>query len=205
MADKKFLDQAYDVSGPDETIGLYNDWSASYDAEVAENGYITPSRIAAALARVTEDRSAPVLDYGCGTGLSGLALRAAGFSTLDGADPSPEMLKLAAEKSAYRTLTLLDLQAGPPFTTGQYPTIAAIGVIGAGAAPVEVFDLLMGLLAPGGRLALSLNDHALDVPAFPDRITTARERGVADVLVEEYGDHLPGIGLKSMIYILEKK
>ncbi|NNK78877.1 MAG: class I SAM-dependent methyltransferase [Litoreibacter sp.] len=203
--DKKFLDEAYDVSGADQTIGLYDEWSASYDAEVAENGYITPSRVAAALARVIEDLSAPVLDYGCGTGLSGLALRAAGFSVIDGADPSPEMLKQAEAKSAYRNLTLLDLDANPPFAPGQYPTITAIGVIGAGAAPIEVFDLLMDLLTPGGRLALSLNDHALEIPEFPARITTARDTGAAHVLVEEYGDHLPGIGLKSMIYVLEKK
>ncbi len=74
---EKFLDKVYDAKGTDETRALYDDWAASYDAEIAENGYATPRRCAEALAGFATDPSLPVLDFGCGTGLSGLALRAA--------------------------------------------------------------------------------------------------------------------------------
>ena len=81
---EKFLDKAYQARDAASTRTLYDDWSASYDAEVSENGYATPKRCAEALASFTQDMSAPILDFGCGTGLSGLALKLAGFEVIDG-------------------------------------------------------------------------------------------------------------------------
>ena len=36
-----------------ETLDLYADWAANYDSDLAKAGYFTPSRIAAALIKVT--------------------------------------------------------------------------------------------------------------------------------------------------------
>lgn len=199
----KFLDQAYATSGTDATRALYDAWAASYEGEVAENGYATPGRVASLLAGIVADKSVPVMDFGCGTGRSGLALRLAGFDVIDGADLSPEMLKLARQKALYRALTLVD-PAKAPFEAGTYPVIAAIGVIGAGAAPVETFDTLMTLLPKGGFLALSYNDHTLKDPAFEGRISAWVDPGAACLLVRDYGPHLPARNMKSMIYVLEK-
>jgi len=204
MAQDKFLDRAYGLKTVADTQQLYDQWSASYDREVDEHGYATPARIAAALAGVTDDPGAPVLDFGCGTGVSGAALAAAGFSTLDGADLSAEMLARARAKGIYRSLWQVAPQTGLDIAPGTYPTITAIGVIGVGAAPLSVFDTLMAALAPGGRLALSFNDHALADPAFEAKLASYTDPGAARMLVRDYGDHLPGIGLKSMIYVLEK-
>jgi len=95
---KGYLDKVYAARNASETRALYDDWSQSYEAEVAENGYATPGRCADALARFTMDQTLPVFDFGCGTGLSGLALKLAGFATLDGADLSAEMLARARDK-----------------------------------------------------------------------------------------------------------
>ncbi|MEL7154480.1 MAG: hypothetical protein AAFN51_11950, partial [Pseudomonadota bacterium] len=65
-----FLDKVYDARDASETRALYDDWAASYDAEVAENGYATPGRCAEALKQHLSDPSASILDFGCGTGLS---------------------------------------------------------------------------------------------------------------------------------------
>lgn len=199
-----FLDKAYDTTGVDATRDLYSNWAASYDAEVSENGYATPGRCAQALKGVTTDFDAPILDFGCGTGLSGLALSLAGFSTIDGMDLTRDMLSLAAEKKLYRRLTLSDPNADFPVNKGDYSTICAIGVIGAGAAPVEVFDMLFNALAPGGRLVLSFNDHTLEDPEFETRVSDAVHAATARILAESYGDHLPGINMKSKVYVLEK-
>ncbi|WP_293449494.1 methyltransferase domain-containing protein [Planktotalea sp.] len=199
-----FLDKAYDTTGVDATREMYEKWAESYDSEVSENGYATPKRCAEALRAVTSDLTAPVLDFGCGTGLSGLALSLVGFKTIDGIDLTKSMLDLAAEKGLYRSLLLSDPDAEFLVPKGDYSAIAAIGVIGAGAAPVEVFDLLLGALASGGKFVLSFNDSTLKNPAFEGRITAAIEAGVASLLSEEYGDHLPGINMKSKVYVLEK-
>ncbi len=205
MEHDPFLDKVYEVETDEETLALYAEWSATYDDGIAESGYASPARVAAALTNVGTDTAEPILDYGCGTGLSGVALRAAGFVHVDGADPSPEMISQAAAKRAYRTLTTLDLDQPPPFDHGQYRTITAIGVIGHGGAGIDVFDLLMGLLPAGGRFAFSFNDHALADPEYPGRVQHLLDEGSAKLLFREHGEHLPVIGLKSMVYVLEKQ
>ena len=142
-----FLNKAYGPRDAEATRKLYDDWATSYEAEVRENGYATPGRCAAALALHLKDKKTPILDFGCGTGLSGLALKLAGFEIIDGVDLSADMLKVAESKQLYRTLTQIEADADVPGTPGDYAAIAAIGVIGVGAAPIALFDTLMNGLA----------------------------------------------------------
>lgn len=199
----KFLDKAYQARDAASTRTLYDDWAASYEAEVAGNGYALPPRCAEALKSHTDDMNATVLDFGCGTGLSGLALKLAGFSTLDGMDLSAEMLAQAKAKNVYRSLTLIE--AGAALPHGHYTAIAAIGVIGAGAAPISVLHTLMQALPASGKLVFSFNDHALEDPSNEAGISEWTDVGAAHLLFKEHGDHLPGIGLNSNVYVLEKK
>lgn len=201
---KNYLDKAYGLETQADTDAFYGDWAASYDTEIAENGYATPARTAAALWRFRPQAQTPVLDYGCGTGLSGLALRGAGFERIDGTDPSPEMLAGARAKNAYRHLTPLDVTNPAPITAGHYAIIAAIGVIGVGAAPLTTFDLLMHALPAGGVLGFSFNDHALADPSYEAKVSEWVDTGHARLLFREYGDHLPGVGLKSNVYVIER-
>ena len=201
---KRFLDKAYQTRDADSTRRLYDDWAASYEAEVAENGYATPKRCAEALAAGMQDLSAPVLDFGCGTGLSGLALRAADIETLDGVDLSADMLAQAEGKGIYRNLTQVDAGGGLTLAPGDYAAIAAIGVIGAGAAPISIFDVLMDSLGVGGLLAFSFNDRALEDPVNEAKVTDWLDRGAARLLFKEHGPHLPGIGLGSNVYVIAK-
>lgn len=202
---KKFLDRVYDARDADSTRALYDSWSKSYEAEVAEQGYATPGRCAGALRDRMPDPTLPILDFGCGTGLSGLALTLAGFTTIDGLDLSEQMLEEARAKGIYRTLSVIAAGAPLNHAPGDYAAIAAIGVIGAGAAPVSVFDTLMQGLAPGGLFVFSYNDHALEDPAHEAKLNEWVDSGHASLLFREYGPHLPGMNLKSNVYVVEKK
>lgn len=199
-----FLSKAYTARDAAGTRTLYDDWAASYESEVADNGYATPRRCAEALAAHMPDPDAAILDFGCGTGLSGLALRAAGFSTLDGMDLSADMLRQAETKGIYRRTILTEPDVPPAIDPGAYAAIAAIGVIGAGAAPIAIFDRLMAALDPGGRLVWSFNDHALEDPANEAKLNEHLDTGSAHLLFREHGDHLPGIGIGSNVYVVEK-
>lgn len=201
---KTYLDKVYDVAGTKGTQDIYRDWAASYEAEVGENGYATPGRCAAALAQCAPDKNAPLLDFGCGTGLSGLALRRAGFACLDGLDLSAEMLAEAASKDIYRHLTQASGEAEAPFEQGTYPLISAIGVIGAGAAPVVYLDMLLEALPKAGLIVFSFNHHTLEDPGYETRVMEWTDCGAARLLFREHGDHLPGIDLSSIVYVLEK-
>lgn len=202
--DEKYLKNTYDLTSPQETRAHYQKWAASYEEEVAEHGYATPGRVADALWERFPKAQEPILDFGCGTGLSGVALHQVGYRVIDGMDPTPKMLEGAAAKGVYRTLMPFEISDPAPLTVGTYTAITAIGVIGAGAAPPETFDMLMQALPNGGLLAFSFNDHTLEDPAYTGRLNEWLDMGAARLLFREHGPHLPGLDLKSDVYIVEK-
>ena len=199
--DKKYLDEVYKTSTADEQRALYDAWADTYDADLDENGYATPARCAALLAAHVSDKSRPVLDFACGTGLSGKALADAGFTTIDGTDISSGMLERAEKLGIYRTLTQVDPGEAPAH--GSYGAIAAMGAISTGAAEPQALDTLIDALAPGGLLVVSYNSHTLDNPAYTERMAEVQESKARLVATDE-GDHLPGLGLTSMVYLLER-
>ena len=203
MSDK-FLDKAYALTTPQDTQALYDAWAATYDAEVSDNGYATPGRTARLLAQHLPDLELPVLDFACGTGLSGLALKLAGIPVIDGMDISPEMLDAARRKSVYRDLICIEADDPTPVPQNVYRAITAIGAIGPGAAPVETIDTLMRALPPGGLLAFSLNDLALKDPQYEAQLAEWLDCGAARLLAKEYGPHLPGHDLNANVYVVEK-
>ena len=200
---KSYLKEVY--SGDlNDSRELYASWAATYDKEVQKNGYVTPKRIANALKDVVTDQSDFILDYGCGTGLSGFALQAVGFENINGLDVSQEMVSLAEKKSIYKNLKVFDPFTEIPVQPDQYKIITAIGVIGAGAAPLQVFDSLFTLLPQNGLFAFSFNDHTLNDPSYEKKVESCLSKGHAKMLHKSYGDHLPKANLKSNIYILKK-
>lgn len=203
--DKGFLNKVYDIKDQEQAIDIYQDWAKTYDQEIAENGYVTPRRCAEALADLSEDKSAPVLDIGCGTGLSGVALRQSGFQTIDGCDVSPEMLKIAAARPGlYRRLWEIDAENPLPFAPGSYAAMAAMGVLATNHAPPSMIDDVLQSLTSGGLFVFSLNDHTLEDPGFEARIAENVDTGFARLLFKEHGPHLPGIDLEANVYVLEK-
>lgn len=200
----KFLDHLYDPENPVDKTEIYDAWAATYERELTEQGYAAPDRVSAALGRHVTDRAQPLLDFGCGTGLSGRALASAGFTILDGIDPSEPMLEIARAKKIYRSLHRMEAGDPAPISPGTYTTIAAIGVIGIGAAPPETFDILMRALPKGGLLGLSLNDHSLAAKVYEGAFCRWLDPGAARLLAKENGPHLPGKHINSNIYIIEK-
>ncbi|MEM0991333.1 MAG: methyltransferase domain-containing protein [Pseudomonadota bacterium] len=200
----KFFDEVYGVETAEETRALYDKFSGSYDDAVAEQGYATPARIATALSAQTRDHALPVLDFGCGTGLAGLALTEAGFQTIDGLDLSREMLEGAAARDVYRALAQIDPDVDLRGTAENYAAVVACGVIGSGAAPLTTFDTILYAMAPGALFAFSFNDHTLEDPAFEERVDLAISDGEARLLSREYGPHLPGLDMGAIVYVIEK-
>jgi predicted TPR repeat methyltransferase len=206
MADERYsLATAYKCDGPEDTREFYDGWAAGYDDEIAENGYITPERCAKALAAHAGDLAAPVMDLACGTGISGLAMKAAGFGCIDGYDFSPAMLEVAAEKGVYRRTGLADLSKSLEIAQGAYRNAAAVGCITPEYMPATVLDEILSKLPRGGCLVFSVNDHAAADGSILGRIHTLVDCGVAEIPFKKYGDHLPGIGLKAWVYVLRKR
>ena len=189
----------WEPRSPEETRDLYRDWAETYDDDVQGAGYATPARLAKALAGIVPDLTVPVLDFGCGTGLSGMALAAEGFTQVDGTDITPEMLQRAEATGAYRKTWISKPGDAPP---EGYDVISAIGVVSLGAAPANTLHVLLAALEPGGLLGFSYNDATLADDSYMKALEIAQSR--AELIHEDYGDHLPGKDMKSSIYILRK-
>lgn len=186
----------------EETIAVYADWADSYEEEVTKRGYRTPDRLAAALAdHVTADTE--ILDFGCGTGIGGAALRRAGFKVIDGTDITAEMLEKAAKLGIYRK-TWHSAPDDMGFEGGAYPVIVAVGVVSLGAAPAETLAPLVAQLDAGGLLALSFNDPTLRDDTYADALQEQVARGRAEVIFREHGPHLDDVGMGSDVIILRR-
>ena len=201
---KQYLNNAYDLASAGQTKDLDRDWAATYDAEITENGYASPRRTAQALVGAGARLDAPLLDIGCGTGVSGLFLRDAGFTQLHGSDFSPEMIALARDKQIYDEIFTADLHRPFDFVNTVYQTIAAIGVLAPGHAQPDIIPAVMKLLPAGGLFAFSMNDHTMNDPGYESEIHRLVMGREIRIRWKDYGDHLPKINLQSMIVVLEK-
>jgi predicted TPR repeat methyltransferase len=200
----KFFERAYGTTKQDDIVDLYEDWAQSYDDDLRVNGYATPGRCAAALAGHLTPFDAPIFDFACGTGLSGAALAALGFTVIDGVDLSDAMLARALGRGVYRTLSRAEPEAAPALEPGAYGAISAMGALSPGAAPARYFDLLLDGLAPGGLMVFSYNDHTLVEPEYTSRVDQALADGRARELFREHGPHIEKLGSQSTVYVFEK-
>ncbi|MEM6354647.1 MAG: methyltransferase type 11 [Pseudomonadota bacterium] len=202
---RKGLDAVYGITGSEDTRNFYDDWAENYDEEVSDNDYITPRRCAEALAVHANDLGLPLADFACGTGLSGAAMREAGFTTIDGFDLSPGMLERARSLGLYRALEIADLSKPLTIKEKKYANAAAVGCITTDYMPVTVIDDILGKLPSGGCFVFSVNDHAAADGAIQGRINELIDCGWAELLHSEYGDHLPKIGLNATVYVLRRR
>ena len=185
-----------------ETIAVYADWADTYDADVIGRGYRTPERLAAALALHCAP-NVETLDFGCGTGIGGAALRRVGFDTIDGTDITAEMLEKAQARGIYRKTW----QSSPEdmgFAAGTYQVVVAVGVISLGAAPASTLASLLAQMDRGGLLALSFNDPTLNDETYTAALAAEVSQGHAEIIFREHGPHLEDVGMGSDVLILRR-
>jgi predicted TPR repeat methyltransferase len=91
---------------------LFNDYAPRFDVHLIKNlGYRAPVLIAEALSAAAPDRRfASTLDFGCGTGLMGEALRDR-VEHLTGVDLAPGMIAKARQRDVYDELKVGDAAA----------------------------------------------------------------------------------------------
>ena len=162
---------------PDETRAMYADWAARYEADMAEMGYLGADRTADALVRLAGTEGA-VHDFGCGTGLAGETLRAAGFDRIDGSDLTPEMIEIARAKGLYRSLVVSDPDAPIRFAD-DVVAVCAAGVISVGAGPAALLPAILGAMRPGTVLALTYNQDTLKERSYLQAVADVQIDGLA--------------------------
>jgi len=204
MAQEHF-DRAYTVTTNDETKGLYDDWATTYDADLIGGGYAQPARVAEALTRLEVAHDAPILDIGCGTGLSGVALAAAGFTTVDGCDYSTGMLEVAAKTGAYRRLFEADLHKPPiDAETASYDAASVVGVFGFAHVQPDALDEMLRPLRAGAQLVIGVNGSYYDSGSLSEKLDVLERQGVIGDVSAELGEHIPGRGVPGWVLTTTK-
>ena len=104
MTDERVPDDDWLVAGGGgdvaDVAAHYDGWAESYLADLDRWGYQAPGRVARTVT-VQRPQAGTLLDVGCGTGLVGQALRAAGCGAeLTGLDISEASLEVAARHKA---------------------------------------------------------------------------------------------------------
>jgi predicted TPR repeat methyltransferase len=109
---------------------LFDQYAARFESAIAALDYQAP-RLVAELAAEVLGPPRPqfeLLDLGCGTGLSGAALRP-WARRLDGVDLSPAMIEAARARCLYDTLTVGEAQRFLDGTSGAWDVIAAVDTL----------------------------------------------------------------------------
>lgn len=140
--------------GPVASARHYAAWAPTYDHEVFEVlGFTGSDRIADLLAAYLPDRTEPVIDLGCGTGVVGARLALHGFNCIDGVDLSPEMLAVAAGKGHYRHLAVADLTQPGAVDLGGYAASVSAGTFTSGHVGPDAVAPLLAAHRAGAVLA----------------------------------------------------
>ena len=141
------------ASTASEDVELYYDaWAKKYNKDLKNWEYHAPVEAAKLLKRYIPE-SANILDVGCGTGLTGIALRELGYTDIVGIDISRESIILAEEAKAYSCLRQQDVQKQPfPFETDEFDAISCIGVLTYIEDPKSLFREFCRIVRPGGYI-----------------------------------------------------
>jgi predicted TPR repeat methyltransferase len=127
------------------------------------------------------DLDAQGIDFGCGSGALGLALRDAGLSRpLDGIDLSPAMLALARQTGCYRDLhrANLLLPQDCPSLARPYDFAITMGLMGDYVPYYVALPHIVSYVRPGGFVG-----YAVERRSTPSRAleTLARELGLVSL------------------------
>jgi SAM-dependent methyltransferase len=146
------------IRSTDEARELYRRWAHTYDHDVFDRLEVVGTRtIAELLSQHVADRTTPIIDLGCGTGAAGLHLRDHGFTTIDGADLSPEMLDIAATKGSYRHLVAVDLNDEFVLPAPTYGASISAGTFVSGHVGPGAVERISDYLAPQATVAWVIN------------------------------------------------
>ncbi|WP_458093537.1 tetratricopeptide repeat protein [Roseomonas sp. WA12] len=144
---------------PEEYVRtLFDTYAPRFEAELTGTlGYRTPEALAALLsgAGVAPQAALDVLDAGCGTGLSGQALRP-WARHMTGVDLSPRMIDVARQRGIYELLEEGELVAYLAAHRGAYDLVAASDVLNYLGDLAPALRGMGTALRPGGHAAFSL-------------------------------------------------
>lgn len=161
-----------------DVAAYYDDWADNYDNTLDKWNYKSPDQ-AALLLKEKTDVSSKILDAGCGTGLSGRALKKCGFKNIDGIDISQQSLDIAQKNNSYKKLLKIDMQEYPfPIKSGSYDALICVGVLTYLPESFEILKEFCRLVKQDGVIILTQRDDIFKERNFHEVLNKLSEDNI---------------------------
>ena len=159
-----------DAKNDNRLTEVYRDWAKKYDYDNDHVlGTVSQPKSVNLLSTRLKDKTAKIIDVGCGTGLVGEKLKAKDFIYFDGIDISKDMLSIAKSRG-YRNLFLGSLNKQLPVLDDAYDAAMCIGVFTHGHVSSDGFNELCRIVKPGGFVCFTINEGVFGEYGFKDMI-----------------------------------
>ena len=159
-----------DAKNDNRLTEVYRDWAKKYDYDNDHVlGTVSQPKSVNLLSTRLKDKTAKIIDVGCGTGLVGEKLKAKEFIYFDGLDISKDMLSIAKSRG-YRNLFLGSLNKQLPVLDDAYDAAMCIGVFTHGHVSSDGFNELCRIVKPGGYVCFTINEGVFEEYGFKEMI-----------------------------------
>lgn len=211
-AGKSFFDRipATTNDEAEKCRALYDDWAKTYDDDLtdASHGYVGPVQAAKVIAELSKKDGQTILDAGCGTGLSGLAVRDAlgSSAVIDGIDISPGMLELAAKKDVYRNLQPADLSKAIAMTSDTYDVVVCVGTMTEGhVGPSPALGEFVRVTKGGGLVVATVKETIWCRGGYEAEVDRLASEGLVTVVSTDSVPYRQAQGVNARLLVVRKK
>ena len=171
-----------DAKNDNRLTEVYRDWAKKYDYDNDHVlGTVSQPKSVNLLSTRLKDKTAKIIDVGCGTGLVGEKLKAKDFIYFDGLDISKDMLSIAKSRG-YRNLFLGSLNKQLPVLDDAYDAAMCIGVFTHGHVSSDRFNELCRIVKPGGYVCFTINEGVFEIYGFKELIAEFQLNRVWEVI-----------------------
>ena len=171
-----------DAKNDNRLTEVYRDWAKKYDYDNDHVlGTVSQPKSVNLLSTRLKDKTAKIIDVGCGTGLVGEKLKAKDFINFDGLDISKDMLSIAKSRG-YRNLFLGSLNKQLPVLDNAYDAAMCIGVFTHGHVSSDGFNELCRIVKPGGYVCFTINEGVFEEYGFKEMIAEFQLNKVWEVI-----------------------
>ena len=179
-----------DAKNDNRLTEVYRDWAKKYDYDNDHVlGTVSQPKSVNLLSTRLKDKTAKIIDVGCGTGLVGEKLKAKDFIYFDGLDISKDMLSIAKSRG-YRNLFLGSLNKQLPVLDDAYDAAMCIGVFTHGHVSSDRFNELCRIVKPGGYVCFTINEGVFEEYGFKEMIAEFQLNKVWEVITLYKDDYM---------------
>lgn len=202
------------ATGDDEAEkckALYDEWAKTYDQDLTDpsQDYVGPVNAAKAILEASGNSvdGAVFLDAGCGTGLSGVAVRNVCGSNVivDGVDISTGMLEVAAKTGVYRRLEPGNLAESLNISDSTYDVVVCVGTLTGGhVGPVPALKEFVRVLKSGGLVVATVKEQVWSSGGYEAEVQRLEREGSVKVRSTESVPYRQGQGVNAKMLVMAK-